>query len=105
MSVTTTIMVHGRDQTQHADRRHGCHSRPWWPLAGGSRSWDQAVLRSTEGIPNLAPEYQLLFKSKNVRPKDKLDAEEVISELDPDRQMRLRQGLPENHPWRLPLPR
>jgi hypothetical protein len=63
--------------------------------------WDRAVLFDAEGIPYLAPELQLLFKSKNFRPKDQLDAEVVIPELDADRQSRLRDLLPETHPWLL----
>lgn len=37
-----------------------------------------AVLRSAAGIPYLAPELQLLYKSKGLRPKDDVDAAEVI---------------------------
>ena len=62
--------------------------------------WDEAVLRSDDGIPYLAPELQLLFKSKDVRPKDDLDAREVIPELTGDRRRRLRDLLPVDHPWR-----
>ena len=32
--------------------------------------WDVAVLRTADGIPYLAPDLQLLFKSKGLRPKD-----------------------------------
>ena len=41
-----------------------------------------AVLLSEQGIPYLAPEIQLLFKSKNNRTKDDGDATEVIPALD-----------------------
>ena len=61
--------------------------------------WDEAVLRSDGGIPYLAPELQLLFKSKDVRPKDDLDAREVIPELTEARRRRLRALLPVDHPW------
>jgi hypothetical protein len=61
--------------------------------------WDEAVLRSQGGIPYLAPELQLLFKSKDVRPKDDVDAHEVIPELTGDRRRRLRDLLPDAHPW------
>jgi hypothetical protein len=63
--------------------------------------WGDAVLRSEEGIPYLAPELQLLFKSKNVRPKDDLDAAEVVPALSEARRLRLRQLLPEDHPWQV----
>ena len=39
---------------------------------------ENAVLRSERGIPYLAPELQLLFKSKNNRTHDDRDATEVI---------------------------
>ncbi len=61
--------------------------------------WDEAVLRDDDGIPYLAPELQLLFKSKDVRPKDDLDAHVVIPELAEARRQRLRMLLPEGHPW------
>lgn len=62
--------------------------------------WGQAVLRSAEGIPYLAPELQLLYKSKDSRDKDNLDAVEVIPRLNLDRQNFLRRALPKEHPWR-----
>jgi len=61
--------------------------------------WDEAVLRSDGGIPYLAPELQLLFKSKVVRPKDEVDAHEVIPALTLDRRQRLGALLPDDHPW------
>jgi len=61
--------------------------------------WDAAVLRTAEGVPYLAPEVQLLFKSTNPRPKDDLDAAVVSPELDRDRQRRLARWLPAGHPW------
>lgn len=63
--------------------------------------WDDAVLRSEEGIPYLAPELQLLFKSKHVRPKDDLDAAEMIPELSEARRLRLGQLLPDDHRWQV----
>jgi hypothetical protein len=62
--------------------------------------WEHAVLRSREGLPYLAPELQLLYKSKDVRPKDELDAKEVIPSLSPDQRERLRLLLEPDHPWR-----
>ena len=61
--------------------------------------WRKSVLRSAEGIPYLAPELQLLFKSKDLRRKDSLDAQEVIPQLDAERQSRLREALPDDHDW------
>jgi hypothetical protein len=62
-------------------------------------AWADAVLRSEQGIPYLAPELQLLFKSKNNRTKDDGDAAEVIPALIPERQRWLRGLLPSAHPW------
>ena len=45
-------------------------------------SWAMAVLRTDEGILYLAPELQLLYKSKDIRWKDDVDAAEVIPGLD-----------------------
>jgi hypothetical protein len=64
-----------------------------------TRSWEEAVLRSQAGVPYLAPELQLLFKSTTVRPKDQADAEEVIPRLDPPRRTALRRLLPTDHAW------
>lgn len=65
-----------------------------------TRPWDDAVLRSPDGVPYLAPEIQLLFKSKNHRPKDEVDAARVIPHLDPDRIGFLDRHLPPGHAWR-----
>ena len=62
--------------------------------------WDQAVLRSPKGIPYLAPELQLLYKSKDRRTKDDFDAAEVIPQLDIDRRNFLQNALPDQHAWR-----
>jgi hypothetical protein len=61
--------------------------------------WDRAVLRTAGGIPYLAPDLQLLYKSKAVRPKDALDAAEVIPELDAEHRTRLGALLPNEHEW------
>jgi hypothetical protein len=61
--------------------------------------WDVAVLRSADGIPYLAPELQLLYKSKGVRPKDDLDAAEVIPTLDARRRGFLASVLAPGHAW------
>jgi hypothetical protein len=61
--------------------------------------WNEAVLQTDDGIPYLAPELQLLFKSKDARAKDHADAREVISRLEAERRNRLAQLLEPAHPW------
>lgn len=64
--------------------------------------WDEAVLRSPDGVAYLAPEVQLLFKgmgSLGIRPKDQLDAVEVVPALEPARRRWLSARLPPDHPW------
>lgn len=62
-------------------------------------SWADAVMMTEDGIPYLAPELQLLFKSENHRTKDDRDAAEVIPALAAERQQRLRGLLRRDHPW------
>jgi hypothetical protein len=64
-----------------------------------SRPWDDTVLRTTDGVPYLAPELQLLFKSKALRAKDHLDAHHVIPRLDEARRQLLAGLLPGTHLW------
>jgi hypothetical protein len=65
--------------------------------------WDMAVLRTTDGIPYLAPELQLLYKSKGQRSKDEVDAAEVIPSLDARQRELLSRLLEPDHPWRRQL--
>jgi hypothetical protein len=65
--------------------------------------WGDAVLTTDDGVPYLAPELLLLFKSADPRPKDDLDAEHVIPELGPERRDRLARLLPADHPWQVHL--
>ncbi len=67
-------------------------ARIWLP-------WSEAVLRTATGVPYLAPELQLLFKAKNPRPKDDVDAQVVIPMLDKAQRDRLRWMLPSSHSW------
>ncbi len=64
------------------------------------RSWSRAVLWSGDGIPYLAPDLQLLFKSKAPRTKDHEDARLVIPLLTSAGQGFLRLHLPDDHVWR-----
>lgn len=62
-------------------------------------AWREAVLATPGGVPYLAPELQLLFKSSDVRTKDDIDAREVIPELSTERRQRLSRLLPPHHRW------
>jgi hypothetical protein len=64
------------------------------------RAWPEAVLTSPQGIPYLAPELQLLFKSRNPRAKDNIDARETLPLLDAEQRAFLFERLPAEHPWR-----
>ena len=61
--------------------------------------WSDAVLATADRIPYLAPDLQLLFKSARPRPKDEVDAQEVIPALDVERRERLARLLPPDHAW------
>lgn len=63
------------------------------------RRWDDAVLEAPSGIPYLAPELQLLFKSKHPRPKDHDDARRVIPAMKHERSVWLSEHLDPDHPW------
>lgn len=60
-----------------------------------------ARLGSTEGIPHLAPEVALLFKSRGSRPKDERDFTEVLPLLDDARRRWLLDRLRprDTHSW------
>lgn len=60
--------------------------------------WSDAVRRSG-GTPYLAPHVQLLMKSKDVRPKDDLDARVVLPTLARTERQWLAAHLPSDHPW------
>ena len=63
------------------------------------RDWDSAVCESPSGIPYLAPDLQLLFKSKDPREKDHLDAARVIPALEDHERVFLFDHLSVGHPW------
>ncbi len=64
-----------------------------------TRDWTEAVLESPSGVPYLAPELQLLFKSKHLRGKDHADASHVIPAIDDERRVWLSKNLSPDHPW------
>src|SRR5690606_38582792 len=66
------------------------------------RHLDSLVYQSSNGIPYLAPEVQLLYKAKHLRPRDELDFEAVIPRLSTEArgwlQRSLFRSLP-SHRW------
>jgi hypothetical protein len=57
---------------------------------------------STQGIPYLAPEIQLLYKAKNPRPKDEADFILTLPALNGERRHWLKNALTviyPQHPW------
>jgi hypothetical protein len=55
-----------------------------------------------DGIPYLAPEIQLLYKSRALRPKDKADFTQTLPYLKPEQRQWLAQALTiehSQHPW------
>jgi hypothetical protein len=65
-----------------------------------TRPWHEAVLFSESGVPYLAPDIQLLFKSKDRRSKDDVDAAQVIPGLTSEELEFLSNHLAADHPWR-----
>ncbi len=71
-----------------------------------SRTVDRMYLQTDEGVPFLAPELALLYKSKNTsnkeRKQDQADFERVSVRLEPERRAWLRWALlatDPSHPW------
>jgi hypothetical protein len=64
-----------------------------------TRTWEEAVLWTADGVPYLAPELQLLFKGKKPRPKDDQDLEAVVPELSVVGLEFLAASLPIDHTW------
>ncbi len=57
---------------------------------------------TTDGLPYIAPEIQLLYKAKSPRPKDETDFAQVLPSLDGERSQWLTQALVlvhPGHPW------
>jgi hypothetical protein len=61
------------------------------------RDLERALLAAADGLPHLAPELVLLFKSRNTgaqdRPRDQSDFERVFPRLDTERRAWLRWAL------------
>lgn len=62
--------------------------------------WSEAVLTNHDGVPYLAPHFQLLYKSTTPRPRDHEDANHVIPKLSAAQKAWLAEKLPATHPWR-----
>lgn len=63
-----------------------------------TRAFDSVTWRTTEGIEVLRPEIQLLYKAKDVRPKDRQDFDRVVPTLDDASRAWLRRQLEHVHP-------
>jgi hypothetical protein len=66
------------------------------------RSLDCAIHYSADGIPYLAPEIQLLYKSKAIRSKDQTDFDTVVGRMDKDARAWLRRSIATmdgSHAW------
>jgi hypothetical protein len=66
------------------------------------RSLDCAIHHSADGIPYLAPEIQLLYKSKAIRSKDQIDFDTVVDRMDKDARAWLRRSIAtmdRSHAW------
>jgi hypothetical protein len=58
--------------------------------------------RTPEGIPYLAPEIQLLYKARGLRPKDEADFLHALPELAQEQRAWLKDALTQvhpGHPW------
>ena len=66
------------------------------------RPLNEVIRRTPQGLPYLAPEVQLLFKARSLRPRDQDDFAHVVPRLDAPARKWLRESLqmtqPE-HPW------
>jgi hypothetical protein len=76
--------------------RHG----PWQPLSVGEvvQLFTDSSTRWWIGGGH-ALELQLLYKSRDIRPKSEFDASEAIPDLTSDQRDWIRALLPQDHPW------
>lgn len=67
------------------------------------RGLSSVTIKTREGLSFLAPEVQLLYKSKSLRPKDQQDFENVLPALSKEQLSWLKQTFTivykDNHPW------
>ena len=87
------LMVVDADGADWVYRRAKQIRRPLWTITGPA---------STEAMPVLAPEIQLLYKSHRPRDKDQSDFETVIGHLDGEQREWLGDALrttDPQHPW------
>jgi hypothetical protein len=77
---------------------------PPWPRDPGIRRPVTGIGRtSSDGIPYLAPEIQLFYKAKNLRPKDETDFTAVLPFLNQQQRQWLGDAIARtlgDHPWR-----
>jgi hypothetical protein len=67
-----------------------------------TRPLDRAFIRAPSGLPILAPEIVLLYKSSSLEPDNWADFRAILSALDPARRAWLRAALARQavpHPW------
>jgi hypothetical protein len=65
-------------------------------------SLEQWIMRAAFGVPVLAPQIVLLFKSRDRRPKDDLDFRVAADRLEPQQAAWLAEAIgktDQNHPW------
>ncbi len=70
------------------------------------RSLEAVVCKTEDGVPYLAPEVQLLFKAKALRPRDQQDFESALPKLSAGARAWLADALQQvhpGHPWSLHL--
>jgi hypothetical protein len=63
-----------------------------------TRPFSDTIRRNSAGIPYLAPEIQLLYKARAVRPQDQMDFDRVVPHLAQDERGWLRQSLMRSDP-------
>lgn len=84
-------------QVMVAERRDGRWLYRRDPLIGGPLA--EFGLSSSDGVPILAPEIQLLYKSKSPRTKDEIDFDVAAPRLSDAKRRWLARALDEDHPW------
>jgi hypothetical protein len=67
------------------------------------RTLESITVTTSDGLCLLAPEIQLLYKSKSLRPKDQQDFQSALGAMSTDQKIWLREALTkvykEGHPW------